>query len=583
MRFDLLDEPSLPRPVRRGLDLAAVLAVLMVAVWFWPVDAQPSEVQLSGVPWWGSTRDLMLEGPDAGEWARNIRLLEQGRLAELDHHRLPSWMVMVAAVMKAGPDVVMAGHIVNRLLFAALGLACFGIGRLRGGRMVGLLAAALAMGLPHVLSSSQRFGIDMAVSAMIPVLMLSALATTRLFWLGLPTGLLAGLVAGLHYTTPPYLLPPLVLLLLQGQGWKGRLGAVLLYLVGAAVSVWLLLFIYPVPSWTMFLNDIANGISPAPPGGGSPAALDTALAGLRADLFGHAGTAVANAVHALRVATLPWAAQLALPWLGVLGLALLPPRSGSGSWARSLLLRTDLAAGLALLCCLAPLPVLTGVGAPERYGNNFLPIVAVLIARGAGSLFLTVDALVRAGWQRWPRGPLLFLSLLPFFWAALIARSGLRFMAPPQASEIGSMMLAEALGRRFPAGTGIASPMREPLVIADMEFCPLRVCPTEASEDHFQRCVRVMAQECAGEGPIGYVWASASHFYDPNAKRAEMDRWVAERWPVAEELRHGDFSAKIYLIDRPALREGEDPLQGLPHPGQRPDGSVPPPPGGTGR
>lgn len=581
MRFDLLDEPSLPRPARRLLDAVAILVVLAMAAWLWPVDAQPDAMQLDGVPWWGSTRDLMLEGPDAGEWARNIRLLEQGRFDELDHHRLPSWMLMVAAVMKAGVDVVLAGHIVNRLLFGALGLACFGLGRLRGGRMVGLLAAALAMGLPHVLSSSQRFGIDMAVSAMIPVLMLAALASTRLFWLALPTGLLAGLVAGLHYTTPPYLLPPLVLLLLQGKGVKERVFAWLLYLVGAAISVRLLLVIYPVPSWTMFLNDIANGISPAPPGGGQPVALEGALEGVRADLLRHASVAVASAVDTLRVSTLPWAVQLALPWLGVLGLALLPPRAGSGSWARSLVRRTDLGTGIALLCCLAPLPVLTGVGAPERYGNNFLPIVAVLIARGAGSVFQTMDTVVRAAWVRWPRGPLVLLALSPLLWAALIARSGLRFMAPPQPSEVGSMLLAEALGRTFPPGTGVASPMREPLVIANLEFCPLRVCPTQASEDHFQRCVRVMAQECAGEGPIGYVWTSASHFYDPNAKRAEMDAWVAERWPVAEEVKHGDFAARIYLIERPEVAANEDPLQGLPHPGQRPDGSVPPPPGGT--
>lgn len=581
MRLDFVDEPSLPGKLSAALDALAVAAVLAMAAWLWPTDAMPPGIDLGHVPWWGSIRDVMLEGPDAGEWARNIRLVEQWQLDQLDHHRMPAWMLMVAAVMKLQPDVVLAGHVVNRSLYLLLGLSCFGLGRLRGGRMVGLLTAAMALALPHAMSASQRFGIDIAVTAMIPTVMLVALVATRWWWMALPAGLIAGLAAGLHYTTPPYLLPPLLLLLLQGRGLLPRLGGLLLFTAGAALSVRLLLEIYPVPSMAMFINDLASGLSPGGPGPGRAETVQAALAGVRADIIGHATVATASAVDVVRISGLPWGLMIALPWLGVVGLSLKPTRPGSGSWWKALLSRTDLALGLSLLVCLAPLPVLTGVGAPERYGNNLLPIVAVLVARGAGSLLSTADSLLRVAWAGWPRGPLMMLGLAPLTWAVLGARADARNMPPPMPQELGAMLLADALRELFPPGTGIASPIRESLVVADMSFCPQTVCPTQATEDHFERCVRLLAQQCAGDGPIGYVWTSATHFYDPNAKRAEMDAWVAERWDAVAQVEYADFAARVYLIDRPDVSPDEDPLQGLPAPGQAPDGSVPPPPDGS--
>lgn len=140
------------------------------------------------------------------------------------------------------------------------------------------------------------------------------------------------------------------------------------------------------------------------------------------------------------------------------------------------------------------------------------------------------------------------------------------------------MLLADALAEQFPPGTGVASPIREALVVADLAFCPQRVCPTQATEHHFEQCLRVLAQDCAGEGPIGYVWTSAEHFYDPNSKRHEMDDWVAARWQPAAEVQYRDFAARIYLLERPVVGATEDPLAGEPVPGALPDGSVPPPP-----
>ncbi|MCK6505030.1 hypothetical protein L6R53_16800 [Myxococcota bacterium] len=596
MRLDLLDLPTLPRSARLALDGLAVLAVLGVAWWLWPVTRMPADVDLGQVPWWGGARDLMLEGPDAGEWARNMRLLSEGRWDELDHHRLPSWMVMVAALMELEPDVVRAGHITNRALFVVLGLATWTLGRLGGGRVVGLLAAAMAMATTHVMSATERFGVDMSVSAMIPAVMAAAALATRSWGLGVVAGGLAGLAAGLHYTTPPYLVPPLLLLLggataplWTRSGVLRRLGAVALYLAGAALVVRGLLVIYPVPSPHVFLEDLANGISPGAPGQGART-LQASLAEVRAGLPAHAVAATSAAVDRVRIQGLPWAAMVALPWLGVLGLGLGTSRAGQGSPWRALLARTDTWTGIALLCCLAPLPVLFGVGAPERYGNNLLGVVAVLAARGVGSLVALVDTTLRFAWPRWPRGPLALVVGLPLVGLVLAPRQHQRQTPPPLPQEVGTMLLGNALAAHFPAGTGVASPIREALVVANLSFCPQRVCPTQATDEAFARCVRVLAQECEGEGPIGYVWTSAEHFYDPNSKRHEMDDWVAARFPAVSEVVYGDFSARIHLIDRPVVGEDEDPLAGEPVPGQRPDGSVPPPPDlapgagpGTGR
>lgn len=585
MRLDLLDVPTLPRPARLALDVVAVLAVLGVAWWLWPVTRMPADVDLGLAPWWGGARDLMLEGPDAGEWARNMRLLAEGRIDQLDHHRMPSWLVMVAALMQIEPDVVRAGHITNRALFLVLGLAAWTLGRLGGGRVVGLLAAAMALATTHVMSATERFGIDMAVSAMIPALMAATALATRSWGVGLLAGLLAGLTAGLHYTTPPFLLPPLLLLLLSGThpawtkaGASRRLGASALYLAGAAVVVRGLLEIYPVPSVRIFLGDVANGISPGLPGQGA-ATLESSLARVREGLPGHAATATAAAVDRIRIQGLPWAGMLALPWLGVLGLGLGAGRQGQGSWWRALLARTDAWTGLALLCCLAPLPVLAGVGAPERYGNNLLGVVAVLAARGLGSVVALVDTALRAAWPRWPRGPLALVVGLPMVGLVLAPRVGQRETPPPLPQEVGTMLLGHALAARFPPGTGVASPIREALVVAGLSYCPQRVCPTRADAAAFEQCVRVLAQECAGEGPIGYVWTSAEHFYDPNSKRHEMDDWVKDRFPAVSEVVYRDFSARIHLIERPVVAADEDPLASEPAPGQLPDGSVPPPPG----
>jgi len=554
-----------------------VLVVLALAAYLWPASPAPVGVNLGRLPWWGGARDVLLEGPDAGEWARNMSLLFHGQLDQLDHHRLPSWMLMVSAMMTLVSDVVIAGHLVNRLLYLVLGLSVYGLGRLRGGRVVGILGAVIALTLPHAMSATQRFGVDMAITAMIPLVLLVAVAATRLWWLGLVSGLLTGLAAGLHYTTPPYLLPPLLVLILSGRGVLRRIGAVLLYLLGAAVSVSLLLRVYPLPTWRLFLGDVANGINPGAPNQ-FQATLDGAMAGLASQLPRYASAATAAAVDAVRISGLPWGVMLALPWLGVLGLGLGVARAGRGSWWRALLGRTDLAVGLMLLVSLAPLPVLAGVGAPERYGDNLLGVVAVLVARGIGSAVAVVDALVRAAWSRWPRGPLALGLGVPVVLAVISAPTVRRTLPPPKAQEIGTVLLARALARRFPAGAGVASPVRESLVLAGLSFCPQRVCPTQATVDYYQRCVRMLAQECAGDGPIGYVTTSALSFYDPNAKRLEMDAWVASQWEPADVVSYLDFTATIYEIPRPDVGADEDPLRGLPVPGQAPDGSVPPPP-----
>ncbi|MCB9779616.1 MAG: hypothetical protein H6742_13715 [Alphaproteobacteria bacterium] len=566
MSLARLDSVTWSRRGRVAADVACMVLVLCMAAAVWPRSAPPTDLDLGVVPWWGGTRDLLLEGPDAGEWARNIRLLAAWDLEALDHHRLPTWMLMVAAVHKLEPSVVLAGHLVNRGLYLVMALAAFGLGRLSGSRAAGVLAAAVCLGLPAATTASQRFGIDIAIMGSLPAMMLLSAVALRRWPVGLLAGLVAGLATGLHYTTLPYALPPLVMLLLGGQGLSRRLGGALLFVLGAGASLWFLSHIYPIPTLDQLAGDIANGIDPGYRGNGRIADVAEARQTLEQGLVAGVPEAVQTAIAGARPEGLPWGLLVVLPWLGIVGPGL-RWRDGDGPPWKDWLRGTDAALGIGLLLCLAPLPLLAAVDAPERYGNNFLPIVAVLVARGLATIAGSVDLGIRQAWGRWPRGVLLAVLTVPLVLLTLRPAMHTRVQPAPRPDELGIALLGQSLSEHLPAGVGVASPIREALVVAGMEYCPLRICPVIDSESAFEQCVQVMAQECSGDGPIPYVRTTAAHYYDPNATaRPAMDAWVAEKWPATDEVSYRDFSAWLHLIDRPDVPDGFDPLKRGPLP-----------------
>ena len=98
------------------LDLLCVAALAGACVLHWPTTEITLTVPGPEQPEWGTIRDALLDGPDAGEWARSMLALHDGRYNELETHRLPTWMLIVNAVMSIEPNVVRAGHLANHLL-----------------------------------------------------------------------------------------------------------------------------------------------------------------------------------------------------------------------------------------------------------------------------------------------------------------------------------------------------------------------------------------------------------------------------------------------------------------------------------
>ncbi|NOY24246.1 MAG: hypothetical protein GXP62_00070, partial [Oligoflexia bacterium] len=181
----------------------------------------------SSTPAWGGFWDLLLEGPDAGEWAINAARIAGGQLRQVDHHRLPTWLLMTGGLHRAGIDLVTAGHLVNRGLYIVMGLCTWLAGRLLLGPGTALLAATLALGSPHLRLASERYGIDIGVGAAVALIAATALAAGR--WPKAAPVLGIALCAAVltHYTTLPLWLPALLLAAaaaVPGQRWRAAGG-----------------------------------------------------------------------------------------------------------------------------------------------------------------------------------------------------------------------------------------------------------------------------------------------------------------------------------------------------------------------
>jgi hypothetical protein len=528
-------------------ELLPLLLLLAVALWFWPRAGAVPGLPLDAPPWWGAPRDQLLDGPDAGEWARNALLLSDGRLSALDHHRMPGWLVVLAAGHQLIPDVVLVGHLGNRLLHVVTVVAAYVLGRAGGGRAGGLLAGALVLGIDALAVTAQRFGVDAAVSAAVTGSLAAAALAARWGVLAPLAGAVAGWATGVHYTTLPFALPALVVLLLRGGPGLGR--RVLLALGFAAgfgavgAGLWA---IWPAPDLHTFLQDIANGARPGARGDGTVGDVGGLVETLRARVPLALGRAVGVGLSGVGVPRAALGVAAVAVWLGVAGLGLRGRRPGR-------LVGWDPGLGLGLLCALAPLPIFVAVGAPARYGENLLPVVAVLLARGVVGVAAVADAGVGARVRGWPARTLPTLAALAVGAAVVWGAAPRRGPRPLSQPEVGTLLLADALRENFPSGTEIACPVREAIVMAGLGYCPERICPLTADDAAFRACVEVLDAECAGEGPIGYIATNATHLYDPNALgRRPMDAWVDATHGRVATVSYRDFEAVVHHIPRPA-------------------------------
>lgn len=540
------------------LELVVVLLVLLLPLSVWPRAATPPGVDLPPLPWWGAWSDLVLEGPDAAEWAVNASRMADGDFAALDRHRMPSWLLATAVLVRSGMEVVAAGHLLNRGMFLAAALSSYALGRLVGGRLAGLLAASMVVAHPHLALGVQRIGIDATIEAMLPAAMAAAFLPRVRWWLGLPAGLFLGWVLFLHHTTVPYFVPAVLLALLVGQpGWRRFAGAALV-LGGAGAVLGILLQFHPLPGWREIAFDVSEGMNPGTNAAPGPNPADRVVDSLQTSWRRGLPGAYALVWEQMWGWLVP--ARVLLPFLtiGIVApfvrpppvlapVAPAPPRP-TGLRAFAVELASNSAQGLVLLSCLAPIPFLAAAGAPDRYGSNLFPFAAVLIGRGLASVGFALQRLAVAVNPLLPRGLVgaaLGVTVLVLT-SQKIERRGLT-RAPMADEVLGFYLLGREMERLFPPGTAVACPVTESLMQAGLDPCRDPVCPRTTDDLAVVGCARILASHCAVDGLFGYVSLPGHENYDPNAPgRPALDVWIADRAAPDAVVSSGTFSASIY-------------------------------------
>ena len=539
---------SLPRLLL--LDLAAIVALLGLPILAW---AREGVSRSADQPWWQLDTDPYLFGPDAGAWAQNALALHQGRLADLDPHRLPTWTLLTSWTMDlTGWDVVFAGHLVNRAEMVLLGPVLYLLGRSLGMGGFSFVAAALAVLQPSLLAAACRFGIDPTVTFLVPLMLLAARYGGRVWWLAPVAGAIAGLTMVSHLTALAFPLCGLLLCIVSGKGVVRRLLAGALY----AGAVWLtfkwVFSVFPMLPTVFFENAVAEGISPT---GGSSAASQTAsreaaLAILQQN-GGKAldGTLVYITEH-FRPILLPWALSVACVWLGFLGPDMFRPLPEGSTWrTRVGAVVRSLLEGIAVGSALAPMLAFVASKAPERYSDNLLPVGALLISRGGATLAAAVTWL--AAWRmppRWHRrlAPTLVALCLAVWTVGEWREPHQRAPVKAAPEEKRALVIGKAVAEHFPPGGSGASALREVLPYANLRYCPNTVCPFADSEASYRQCVDILRKECAGEGDIPLVVVTGLTAEQRSDRRARFKDWVGTKLPPVAQA----GGATIYAIPR---------------------------------
>lgn len=532
--------PTIRRWLGPALDLAAVLTIVVGGRSLLAPDPAPPTA-----PFWARGWDLLISGPDAGAWAANAWAIHDGRLGDLDPHRLPTWPMVVAGVMKLLPDVALAGHLVNHVLQALMPLSIWGLARVSGSRGTAFAAGfAAAMVAPNVLASL-RFGVDPTVTALVPITILAGWASGRSLWFAPIGGVIAALCGVAHLTTLAFPIPAFLVLLLLGRGGWRRWASAALWLLAAWLTIKWVTSWYPALPSQFVANVFAEGIAPEHHGSAnlgadsekSQAALDI----LKMNAPRALDDALRFVLQYTRPMWVPWGVALVLPWLGVLGP--IDRNDVRGSVLRGL------GMGLPLLSCLLPVVAFHAASAPSRYSENLLPVAVLLVVRGAMVVPSLVDLAVARWVPRWP-GVVVGLVAAGWAWTSFQTPRIVYTLQPPRIEEVLPQAVGTALRARFPTGVGAVCAYREALGYGGWLFCPSATCPFRESESAFLACVETMRKECPGTGDIPYVV-----FPSPRAdlqwpERTAMDRWLATKLEPLEQVYGGGGRATIYALPR---------------------------------
>ncbi len=506
------------------------------------------------LPFWATLHDQLVSGPDAGAWASGARALAAGRLEALEAHRMPTWIVLTAAMHKVYP-VALAGHFVNHGLQLLLPVVVYGVGRLSGGRVVGFGAGILVACCPPLVAASRRFGVDPAVGFFVVLMVLACLLVAKRWRWSPLAGAVAALASATHFTTLGFGVAGLFAMLLLGVGWR-RWAQTAGYLLGFAL-VWMALFsVFPWAGFSGLFLAIPEGITPG------EFALDAApeavwgpsLEIMKANASTAAEDAVAGMMRLLRPGWLPWGLGIFVLWLGVPGFELEEPAPDTRGWRRWWA-SCSWKKGLILLVCLAPLPVLAAASAEPRYSQNLLPVVAILLMRGCVSLARILERILCAtplgGW--WPAGVLplvLGLGLSLGYRAETNVSSA---QQPPPMFGTVAMRIGNMVGEHFPEPGGLVCDLREAVIYTARDYCPRTVCPQTVHPATFSTCLAIMGAECTGEGPLPYVVLDRGAADERTEARLAFDSWVLNRWSQVADVKVGGFEARLVAIPREEL------------------------------
>ncbi len=554
-------QPEAPRPIDKRILVLDVLAVLLLGALPLLAWAREGVAKAPGGPWFVLDSDQYLFGPDAAAWAQNALALHQGRLSDLDPHRLPTWTILTSAFMHLGGwDVALSGHLINRLELVLLGPVLYLLGRSTGLGALSFVAGAVAAIQPLLLASSCRFGVDPTVTFFVPLTLLTGRLAGKRWWFAPVAGAVAGLTMVSHLTTLAFPICGLLVLLASGK----RLLPTLLGATLFALTTWWVFHatfsVFPMLPSEFFKDSLAEGIAPTGEDlsvAGRAAARTSALATLQQNAPEALDGALRFIVSAFRPPYMPWMFGVVLAWLGFVG-----PGAAEAVFGASAVVRgstrlgrigRSLAEGVALGSACAPLLAFAAAHSPERYSDNLLPVAAFMVVRGAATLLTALTELAaRLGrFSEWRGHALLVLGVLVSGawtlgeWQEPHQRAAV--LAPDY--ERNALAVGKVLAQHFPPGIGAASCLREVLPYAGLRYCPNTVCPFSDDEAGYHHCVKVLREECPGTGDIPLVVTDGLTAEQRPERRAHFEAWVETRLtPVATAA-----GSRIYAIPR----EGE--------------------------
>ena len=543
--------PSVSRAARWLPELLLVLP-LIAASRLWKVFPKGSDPAAA-----------LVSGPDAGAWAMSAIAVANGDFDQVDPHRLPTFLFLTAAASTLTGDIPQAGHLVTMGAWFTMVVATTLLGRAAGGPLVGALAGLLITTPGPLLHAATRFGVDPVIAAVLPLSLAAVAPARRRWWLALPAGAIAGVTMCTHFTTLPYGLTALTFLLVRGgpkgESWRTRIARPTLFVCGAALLLGTMSQLFASVDADGFLRAISEGIfsqRAIGPGnqevdGGSGASLSREAWNV---LQTNSGTAwnrgATSALQPWYWSEVPWNGLLGALWLGVLGVRRSNPTKpraesvGAQQTAPSRRPQLDLAGGVVLLLCLAPIPVLAAASAPERYGSNLLPFVAVLLARGCASPIALLGWMGGRPVQAAASVGLIGLLASPLQRAQDFSAQGI----PPITGNATQIIeLSGAIERTFPGDSAIVTPMIESAAMISRPICPRQNCWGSEVEV----CLNHIRSTCPGDGPIPLVWLERGpRGMGDDLLSQAVGATVAEAYGVQETVETTSMRAVLVSIPR---------------------------------